>query len=292
MKTSTPVAESKRILLVGSTGRVGQMVMHHWRSKPPTGVEFIAQHRDPDRNDGLFWSLAEPLEDGLAGRQIDAIICLAGVTPGPDADMAQNTRLAEAVLAAAHKAGIRRVLLASSSAVYGAGNGTPFAESDATAAVNAYGAAKIAMEAACTPWRDAGLEICCLRIGNVAGADALLMNVARAAEGAPLTIDCFEDGRGPVRSYIGARTLADILANLATRPSVLPKILNIAELDFVFMEDLARAADHPFTYRPAQVGAFQRITLDCRRLRALHTFDPDTANAARMVAQWKETLPR
>ncbi|GAB5447988.1 MAG: NAD(P)-dependent oxidoreductase [Gymnodinialimonas sp.] len=259
---------------------------------PPPGVEVIAQHRDPNRDDGLFWPLSEPTDSALAAQDFDAIICLAGVTPGPGADLSQNARLAEVVLEAAHQAGIPRVILASSSAVYGAGDGTPFAETDATAPVNAYGEAKIAMEAACTPWRTAGLEVCCLRIGNVAGADALLLNVARAQDGAPLAIDCFEDGRGPVRSYIGAGTLARVLADLATHPAPLPPILNVAEPGFVFMEDLARAADHPFAYRPAQKGAFQRITLECSRLEALHAFDPAPADAARMVEQWKETLPQ
>lgn len=284
------MAEPKRILLVGSTGRVGRLVMHHWRAAPPSGVEIIEQHRNPNRDEGFFWPLQESLDDRLATLEIDAIVCLAGVTPGPGTDLSLNTRLAETVLEAAHRASIKLVLLASSSAVYGAGDGTPFSEGDASAPVNAYGAAKVEMEQACTPWRDAGLEVCCLRIGNVAGADALLLNVARAAKNEPLAIDCFKDGRGPVRSYIGARAMSDVLASLATSPTVLPEILNIAEPEFVFMEDLARAADHPFAYRPAQDDAFQWITLDCSRLSDLHAFEPDTADAARMVAQWKETL--
>lgn len=264
---------------------------HHWRATQRANIEIIEQHRDPDRPDGLFW----PLKDAAGGRlealNIDAIVCLAGVTPGPGTDLSQNTPLAEAVLGAAHHAGISRVLLASSSAVYGAGDGTPFAETDATASVNPYGAAKVMMEQACTPWRDAGGEVCCMRIGNVAGADALLLNAVRAPE-QPLTIDRFPDGGSPMRSYIGAATLADVLCGLATQPEPLPDVLNMAAPGVVGMADLAHAANHPVIFRHAPEGAHQKITLDCQRLAALHAFTADASDPSRMVAQWKETLPR
>ena len=284
------MAEPRRILLVGATGRVGRMVLHHWRAMRPACVEIIEQHRDPDRQGGFFWSLQEPPDDRLAAQRADAIVCLAGVTPGPEADLSLNTLLAEAVLGAAHQAGIRRVLLASSSAVYGVGDGTPFLETDATAPVNAYGEAKLAMEQACAPWRDAELEVCCLRIGNVAGADALLLNAALAAVEQPLSIDRFSDGGGPVRSYIGVATLADVFCDLATCPEPLPQVLNIAAPGFVLMEDLARAAGAPYGFRAAPAGAHQSITLDCHRLTALHAFADDASDPARMVEQWKETL--
>lgn len=284
------MARDRRILLVGGTGRVGRMVLHHWRAAPPVDVEIIEQHRDPSRDGGLYWPLLESPKDPLGDKRIDAIVCLAGVTPGPDADLSLNKTLAEAVLKAAHLAGIKRVLLASSSAVYGASDGTPFAETSATLPVNAYGEAKLATEAACAPWREAGLEVCCLRIGNVAGADALLLNATRSPD--PLRIDCFADGRGPVRSYIGARTLGDVLMTLSLSDAPLPPLLNMAAPGTVFMEDLARAAAHPFTYRSAPDGAYQQITLDCAQLAALHIFAPEASDPAQMVHQWKETLPR
>ncbi|AHM03752.1 hypothetical protein roselon_01364 [Roseibacterium elongatum DSM 19469] len=268
------------------------MVTHHWRRAPPNGAVITAQHRDPDRADGLFWPLLDPSAKGPQPGAFDATICLAGVTPGPGADLSLNTGLAEAALTAAHRAGIGRVLVASSSAVYGAGDGTPFSETARTDPVNAYGAAKLDMERACAPWRDKGVEVCCLRIGNVAGADALLLNVARSAPDQPLVIDRFADGRGPVRSYIGARSMADVLLTLATTPRDLPEVLNVAAPGHVWMEDLARAAGHPFDFRDAPPTAYQSITLACARLAALHDFAPDAADPAALVTQWKETLPR
>lgn len=291
-KIFAPVFEPQRILLVGATGRVGRLVLHYWRATPPDCVEIITQHRDPNQQEGFFWPLQEPPNDRLAAQNIDAIVCLAGVTPGPGADLSLNTSLAEAVLAAAHRARIRRVLLASSSSVYGPGEGKPFSETAATAPTNAYGMAKLAMEHACAFWREAGLEVCCLRIGNVAGADALLLNVARSVAKQPITIDRFPDGGGPIRSYIGVATMAEVLCDLTKFRHPLPQVLNIAAPGVVSMEDLARAADHPYVFRPALPGAHQTITLDCDSLAALHDFAADASDPVQMIKQWKETLYR
>jgi nucleoside-diphosphate-sugar epimerase len=213
-------------------------------------------------------------------------VALAGITPGPGRNLGLNRPLAEATLDAGLRAGVTRVLLASSSAVYGAG-GIPFTEDAPCAPVNAYGAAKLEMEAACAPWRARGLDICALRIGNVAGADALLLNVARTGPGGAVVIDRFADGGGPVRSYIGPATLAAVLATLCRHPGPLPEALNIAAPDPVAMTALAQAAGAHIETRPAPRGAHQRITLDCRRLAALHRFAPGDSTPAEMVRQWR-----
>lgn len=286
------MSEIRRLLLVGGTGRVGRMVQHHWDAEPPKGAKIIHQHRDQHRSDGLYWDVSEGPDDELGALDIDTIVCLAGVTPGGGKDLSLNSVLAQNVLRAAHRAGIGRVLLASSSAVYGAGTGVPFHESDELNPDNAYGEAKIEMEKLCAEWRDKEIEICCLRIGNVAGADALLCNVANLAPDQPVTIDCFSDGRGPIRSYIGAGSLAKALSNLAIQQGQLPQTLNVGAPFVVAMEDLARAAGHPFEFQSAPFGAQQRIVLDCQALAKLHEFEPNASDATEMVVQWKESLPK
>lgn len=284
------------ILLTGASGRVGVMLGAFWPDVAPD-LALIPQYRRAAPQGALVW---DPLDgpDALIAhiaqtrRRPAAILALTGVTPGPGRDLTLNRRIAEATLDAGLRAGVPRVLLASSSAVYGGGDGTPFAEDAPCAPVNAYGTAKQEMEAACARWRARGLEICALRIGNVAGADALLLNVARAGTGGAVVIDRFTDGGGPVRSYIGPATLAAVLATLCRHPGPLPEALNIAAPDPVAMTALADAAGARIEMRSAPPDAHQHITLDCGRLAALHRFDASDSASAEMVRQWRAASAR
>ena len=209
------------------------------------------------------------------------MIVLAGAVRG---DLALNAQLAEACCAAAVQAGIGRVLLASSSAVYGVNGGLDCREDTPTHPVNGYGRAKLEAEAVAGLWRARGLAITALRIGNVAGADALL---AGMQPGRTTKIDAFADGTGPVRSYIGPVTLADVLAKLLGQD--LPPILNIGAPHPVAMADLAQAAGAAWQYQPAPATAYQRITLDCGQLAKHYRFAEDQSDAATMVAEWQST---
>ncbi len=287
-------ADKSPVLLVGASGRVGRMVMHHW-PQVSDSLPMLAQfRRSTTRSDCLIWDPLtgpEALLDAVSATGgFSAMIMLAGVTPGPGKNLALNRTLAEACLDAASRAGIGRVLLASSSAVYGAGAGTPLAETASCDPANAYGAAKLAMEEACMSWRARGIDLCMLRIGNVAGADALLLNVAKSAPDQAIEIDIFDDGRGPVRSYIGVRTLASVLRSLCLHPDQLPAVVNIGTREPVSMDALADAAHHPWLKRSPTGPTPQSITLDCSLLSTMHEFNTLDSRPDEMVRQWKETL--
>jgi len=280
------------ILLTGASGRVGRMVCHHWPAMVPD-LALTPQYRRDAPQGALLWDPGDGPGDLLSrmdctGESFGAVVALAGVTPGPGRDLSLNRDIAEATLEGACRAGVRRVLLASSSAVYGPGGGRPLDEDAPCAPVNAYGEAKRDMEEACAPWRARGLDICCLRIGNVAGADALLLNVVRAGPGTPVLIDRFADGGGPVRSYVGPATLAAVLATLCRLPGPLPRVLNVAVPAPMAMTALAKAAGARYEMRPAPAGAHQRITLECSRLAALHAFAPGDGTATGMIRQWQQ----
>lgn len=302
------------VLLVGGTGRVGLMVRHHWpadsalmvsqRSLTPPNAHFHGSFHGGFHG-GFLWA---PLEGPAAllahldqtGAPPSALVMLAGVTPvagGDPAALDGNAAVAVACLKAARAAGINRVLLASSSAIYGVDpQGQPFDETVRPAPLSPYGRAKLAMEAAALPFRQAGLEICALRIGNVAGADALLYPLTKAVIGqgsprTPIRMDAFADGRGPRRSYIGPQTLARGLAGLASLPLPLPDALNLAAPRPVRMLALAQAAGWPCQMVPAPATAHQDITLDCSCLARLCPMEDKDSDAATMVAQWKATLP-
>ncbi|WP_333828364.1 NAD-dependent epimerase/dehydratase family protein [Pararhodobacter sp.] len=284
-------AEQRRqhdLVVTGASGRVGRLLAAGWAR---SGVPVLLQRRGDaaltQGLDELRWSPLEgaaPLIDRVQRHGAPrAMLVLAGATPGTGRDLSLNRPLTEACLAAALAAGIGRVLVTSSSAVYGGGRAQPWGESDPAQPTTPYGEAKAAAEAACTLWRARGLEVCCLRIGNVAGADALLLRA-----GGPLAIDRFADGGGPVRSYIGPGSLARVLRALACAPGPLPETLNIAAPVPVAMTDLASAAGLDWRWQPAPPSAVARFTLDCRALAALVPFDDAESTAATIAAQWKD----
>ena len=285
------------VICVGSSGRVGCLVSAFWQRDPESATRTVLQSRRIDSVTDAASLKWDPMDGsgelcdwvGQYGK-LQAMIVLAGVTPGQGKDLSLNTDIAVACVTAAAAAGIPRVLVASSSAVYGAGDGTAFRETSACQPANAYGEAKLAMEHACHEHAKADLDVCCLRIGNVAGADALLLNVAELGPDEPVVIDTFADGRGPVRSYIGPKSLARVLNKLAVHDTVLPPALNIAAPDPISMDALAQAAGQPWTAKPAHSAAQQSITLDTMLLNEFCSFSREESCPSDMVSQWKETL--
>lgn len=271
---------SPDLLIIGAGGRVGRLLIPAFRALDARML--LTRRRDgaltPDVTE-LRWSpLEQPgaLPGLLAGARPAAMLVLAGTTPSTGLDMALNVALGRACVQAARTAGIGRVLLASSSAVYGVSRAAPWHEDEPVAPPSAYGRAKLEMERAC-----AGADVCALRIGNVAGADALLTNPAQ-----PLLLDRFPDGGTPQRSYIGPQSLARVLLALARAPA-LPPVLNIGTPRPVTMAELARAADLPVTLREAPPTAMARLVLDCARLESLAPFTQNESTAPEMIAQWR-----
>ena len=261
----------ERMLISGANGRVGRLL----RSVAGAGAVWSWRGAGGAALDWDPLSGPAPLLDHCARHGTPRVLLqLARGVPGDPAR--DDAALALATLAAARAAGIGRVLLASSSAVYGQARAEPWAEDEPPRPANPYGLAKQAMERACAG--QAGVT--CLRIGNVAGADALLTNPRR-----PLLLDQFPDGSGPVRSYIGPQTLARVLGALAAAP-VLPAVLNIGAPRPVDMADLAAAAGLPVIRQPAPPGALSRLVLDTARLEALVPFAETDSHPATLAAEW------
>lgn len=281
-----------RVLVLGAGGRLGRLLAAAWGDGRAAGLAPVWQSRRDLPGAARLDPLAEP--DGLTrlAAGTDALLVLAGTLPGRGGPLALNTELALAALAAAPPGA--QVFLASSAAVYGPGGARDFHEADPPAPAAPYGAAKAAMEAAAAQWcRQAGPRaprLTALRIGNVAGADALL---GQGGAG-PVTLDRFADGTGSVRSYIGPATLAAVLAGLARRAAAgraLPAVLNIAAPGAVAMADLARAAGRDLLWRAAPEGAIARVVLDTGRLAGLVAPEPGSGDPARMVAEWRALAP-
>lgn len=272
--TSTYLHDDSAVLILGAGGRLGQMLWQHW----PEGAHLRGQSRRAI--DGLLQF--DPLSDGKAlARASEAagtIICLSGVTPAHAAAsgdaMQLNTDLALAALDAAPCGA--RVFVASSAAVYGAADG-PHLEAGKAMPVSDYGQAKLAMEKATLSQGEG--RVCVLRIGNVAGADAIL-----GGWRADMTLDQLPDGGTPRRSYIGPRTLARVVSALCMAKSV-PDIVNVAAPGVVAMGDLLDAADLAWTPRVPEANVIPEVALDTTALEQFYTFEPDECTARGMVAQ-------
>ena len=263
--------EPSKVVLLGANGRVGRLLSKTWGKT--LNLSILTQGRQGHHD--LVWDpIAEPA--ATFSSFLDAMVSVQGVLvffgPGSHAsaeELAGSNLATLIALKAAITAQIPRVFVASSSAVYRPGSNLN--ESAPLAPVGTYGAAKCDLEAEINQLDPGQTEIIRLRIGNVAGADALLGQVVGRNCSEPLQIDRFADGCGPIRSYISPRMLADVLVSLLNHAGPLPGILNIGANQPVDMADLAQAAGLKWDWRdaPREKAPLQRITLDCTALSRL-----------------------
>jgi len=275
------VIHNPRILVLGASGRLGAILQRHWCD---TEIHPIWQFRaapvaPPPSGEYLVF---DPLEGPPAQTPVDIVLGLAGIVQGKGA-LSRNTDLALATVRCAHALGARNVMLSSSAAVYGVSE-HPHCEDVPASPLSAYGRAKIEMEIqALALAQRYGIEATALRIGNVAGADALL-----GQSGSSRILDRFDSGQGPVRSYIGPNGLSTVLQALtreAWSGATLPRHLNIALKGGVGMEDLCQAAGLDVTWQRAPETAVEKVVLDVTRLAGLVPVPEACATA--VVADWR-----
>lgn len=270
-------------LILGATGRVGRAFQAlaqagHWPGATPLW------HGRQGGPDAYGWDmLAGPAPDDPRLADVTGVILLAGATSGSDAALATNTALAHAALGLVRDRGLWPLLIASTGAVYGRATG-PQVESATGLSPNAYGQSKRAMEQSMQAAIRPGDVVTCLRIGNVAGSDALFRSMAHG----PVKLDRFADGHGPRRAYVGPLTLAQILQNLIATTAPLPSILNVAAPGTVAMSNLLLAANHPFDWQPAPDTALPELALDVSALARIIPLSPDMADPARLVAEARQ----
>ncbi len=269
---------SKRILLTGSNGKLGQLLQSAWKQHGADGNCITSQSRGSDSD--IQWSSGAPLK---VFPQCHSIFALWGRTSGSETELQENTQLAHDSRVIAQHCGAQRVIHLSSAAVYGPG--CNLTENAPLRPVNAYGRAKRNMEDQITQFRDE--DSCahiCLRLANVVGADSL----APALQGdKPLHLDRFKDGRSPRRSYIAPGDLAALLVALCALPvSALPDTLNVAAPTPVAMADLAQAAKINIDWRDAPPTALAEVSLSTNRLATLLPTQTFHVFAGDMISDW------
>ncbi len=158
---------------------------------------------------------------------------------------------------------------------------TPIDETRSPDPLGDYGRAKLeAEEILRQPGSGFGLTI--LRLGNVAGADALLSS---ARQGVVVLDPIPGQSGGPERSYIGPKALAAALQHLLTSAAqgdTLPEILNLAQEPALPMADLLTAFGATWRFGPPREAAIPRVALSVTRLKTC--IDLPEATASGIVA--------
>ena len=176
MASSSPIA-----LVTGGAGFIGSHIAHAL-AKRGVQVRVIddlssSEGSDLDDLDGALVRgdirNSTPLPELVQGSNWifhqAALVSVPGSIEEPERCYAINVEGTLNVLRAAHQAGVERVVLASSAAVYGE-SGEPIAEDHEKKPLSPYAASKLAMEEAALMYhRVYGLPVVCLRYFNVYG---------------------------------------------------------------------------------------------------------------------------
>ncbi|MGV8985764.1 MAG: NAD-dependent epimerase/dehydratase family protein [Cypionkella sp.] len=251
-------------IVTGAAGRVGRALRcAWWGNVSDLPVQWSARNQGQDVD--IVWDIGKSLPPPLPENAV--FLHLAGQTRGNAEDLAENRRSAQVLCESASASRARHVFLMSSGAVY-APSPHLITEDQRPKPVSDYGRAKLeAEDVARDILPHGGLTI--LRLGNLAGADALLSSVRNG----PVTLDPIEGQQGgPERSYIGPRVLAQVLQALIgrlARGEALPPVLNIAQPPVLSMADLLTAAGADWRFGPPRPLAIPRVALSVDLLAAL-----------------------
>jgi len=196
-----------RILITGGAGFIGSSLAAHLLSR---GHQVAAFDHSAAKAKRLLkgcvfigGDVTDPAAVAAAIGGHDAVIHLAAMVSVPETmehpELAEQVNVIGAinVLAAAKAANVKKVVLASSAAVYGEEPRTPTGEEERPRPMSPYAITKLAMEDYAQLYALQGLPTCCLRLFNVYGpgqnpksryAAVIPAFISRALKGETLTV--------------------------------------------------------------------------------------------------------
>jgi UDP-glucose 4-epimerase len=209
---------------------------------------------------------------------------IARAATEPEIDFYQGTLLTNNVVEAMRRTGVRRLLYASGSGVYGELGARPVAEDDGPfLPVSTYGASKLAGEALIASYCAMfGLHACAFRFANVVGprqTHGVAFDFLRRLTADPRRLRILGDGRQS-KSYIHVEDVVDA-GLLAHERSTEPyQVFNVSTLDAVTVDEIACEAVACLGLKQKPVfeytggdrgwkGDVPIVRLDSSRMRAL-----------------------
>ncbi len=231
-----------------------------------------------------------------------ALVSVAESVEHPEETLDVNVNGTLNVLQAAKKARIRRVVMASSCAVYGSGP-VPSKEDQAPLPLSPYAVSKLAGESlAVSFYHSYGLPVTCLRYFNVFGprqdpnspySGVIAVFTSRAVSGEPVTI--FGDGR-QTRDFIYVGDVVEANLRACASERAAGKVLNIGtgrgRSLLNLQSELASlcGTSLPVKYAAARPGDIYHSRCDPSRARTLINFRPRTDFRAGLAVtlQWQQ----
>ena len=272
---------SINVLVVGGTSKVAILLREHIKSV--TGLNLFFQSRHYNDLCDIHW---DPLNlnsnitfRGGESIKFDVLLNLAGPTHKSDVHL--NSEIAFNCCKLADRLKISKVLLASSSAVYG-NHKQNFQEADDCHPKNAYGAAKLKMEMDClsAPFHT---NVLCLRMGNFLGADSLSVNILNQA---PIFLDVGHTYLSALRSYLAPLSFLRIIRSLAQDTGLQNCSINIANPNPFRMQKLLDELKIPYELRLNASGLFDH-ELDLQLISSIHDFRGPEYSYVNMINQVK-----
>jgi nucleoside-diphosphate-sugar epimerase len=187
----------KRFLITGGSGFLGINLIRYLldRGHSVRSLDLLEfDYADcKDRVDAIVGDIRDAATMDLVSRGIDIVVHCAAALPLYSPEDIRTTDIdgTRRVLEAAETNGAERVIMISSTAVYGIPDHHPLYEGDRLIGVGPYGEAKIAAEEVCLEFRDKGLCIPVVRPKSFVGPErlgvfALFYDWARTGHGFPM----------------------------------------------------------------------------------------------------------
>lgn len=261
---STDRGKPIRAAIVGGAGFIGGHFVDRLLGDPETervvvfdnfssGREWHISHHYEDPRFGLVRGDAANLSELVgAFADVETVIHLASnpdiarAATEPAIDFDQGTRLTHNVVEAMRIAGVRRILYASGSGVYGdIGETEPDEDFGPLLPVSTYGASKLAGEALiCSYCAMFDLIGCAFRFGNVVGprqTHGVGFDFVRRLLADPSRLSILGDGTQS-KSYIMVADVMDAVLLAAQRSPGPFAVFNVATGDYITVSDIAELA--------------------------------------------------
>lgn len=250
--------------IVGGAGFIGSHFTDRLLADPLTGAVTLYDnfssgrewHYEHHRDDARFSVVRadvgdiDRLTDAIAGH--DTVIHLASnpdiarAATEPEIDFVEGTQLTNNVVEAMRRAGVRRILYASGSGVYGdLGEIEAYEDYGPLVPVSTYGASKLAGEALISSYCFMfDLTGCAFRFGNVVGprqTHGVGFDFARRLIADPRRLPILGDGTQS-KSYIHVFDVVDAVLQ-ASRHCLKPyEVFNVATGDYITVTEIADLA--------------------------------------------------